>query len=81
MHPRARGRWLTHFGRWVDVQTVPVVVVTLRDAGFPITNGAVYNWLAGRSLPSIEQAHVLVENSRGRLKLADLVEHRRAISP
>lgn len=81
MRPRSGNRWSTRFGRWVGAQTVPVVVVRLHDAGFPVTKGAVYQWLAGRAVPSTEHARALLVESRGRLTLADLVEHRRTIAP
>jgi len=73
-------RWGTRFGRWLDGYTVPKVTEGLARSGAPVTAGAVYEWLSGRTSPRIEHANALIALSGGRLRVSDIIGHRRIVS-
>src|SRR3989304_2763942 len=76
---RSPPRWRTRFGRWLDGYTVPRVARALEHAGCPVTSGAVYSWLSGRSAPNLKQAGVLLRLARGGLNLGDIVRQRQRV--
>jgi hypothetical protein len=80
MPPRRRGRWTTHFGSWVASVSVFKVQEALTSQGHPVTEQAVYNWLAGATTPRIAHAVALVRMSEGRISLDDIVRHRTEVA-
>jgi hypothetical protein len=76
MPPRRRSRWTTHFGSWIASVTVFKVQEALADTGHPVTEQAVYHWLAGTATPRTAHAVALVRMSEGRISLDDIVRHR-----
>src|SRR5262245_16172151 len=73
---RADGRWSTRFGAWVSSVTVAGVLRGLHTRGHPLTKQAVYQWVSGATLPRLPIATALVDLSRGRITVADMLEHR-----
>lgn len=69
-------RWQTHFGTWVADLSAARVASELRQAGAPVTESAVYKWVAGECYPRPDVALKLVEISHERLSLADVYAHR-----
>lgn len=69
------GRWQTRFGRWVSARGVTHIVGDLGRIGVPVTSHAVYNWIAGSSLPHPTRAIALVRISNGALSLDDVYGH------
>lgn len=76
---RSPRRWRTSFGRWVGHVGVARLTTELRSLGEPITQKAVYNWLAGERTPRPSSAVAMVRISRGRLALVDVYRHRASI--
>jgi len=76
---RCTARWRTSFGRFVADVGVSRLTTQLRSLGEPITEKAVYNWLAGAHAPRPGCATALVRISRGRIGLADVYRHRREV--
>lgn len=79
MFPRLASRWNTPFARWLDGYTVPRIVESLRLSDAPITDQAVYHWVAGRTSPRLEHAEAIVRLSEGRVTITDIVSHRRSV--
>lgn len=71
--------WKTKFGRWVERKTVNGVRAQLNAEGHPLSSAAVYNWVLGAAIPRADVAHTLERISNGRVRLADIIEHRRAV--
>lgn len=69
-------RWRTRFGSWVRGYGVHRLAQGLRDAGQPVTETAIYNWLGGRHVPRADSAIAIVSLSRGRVQVADVLRHR-----
>lgn len=69
-------RWQTHFGAWVADLSPTRVATELRAHGAPVTESAVYKWVAGERLPRPDVALHLVEISNGQISLADVYAHR-----
>ena len=57
------------------------LVTALHACGHPLTPNTVYNWLAGVSVPRVETAAVIARLSRGRVRPADIIEHRDRVRP
>lgn len=71
--------WQTKFGRWVERNTVNGVRAQLNAEGHPLSNAAVYNWVLANAIPRADVALTLERISNGKVKLADIIEHRRAV--
>lgn len=67
------GSWMTRYG-------VRRLTKTMIAAGEPVTEMAVYNWLAGRHVPRTSSAIAIVSISRGRVSLEDIFRHRRLMA-
>ena len=78
---RRRARhWQTKFGRFVERSTVKGLVEGLRqELGYPIGRAAVYNWVLGYTTPRAEAARALERISGRRIRLGDIIEHRRVL--
>lgn len=72
-------RWRTRFGSWVRAYTVPRLTRDLVDLGQPITQKAVYEWLAGRVAPHPDRAMAITRISGGRVSLQDVYRHREEV--
>lgn len=70
----AHRRWNTRFASWVREVTVRGVVERLAEAGRPVTENAVYNWVEGHRSPRLETAVTLQKISGGRVAVEDLVK-------
>lgn len=77
---RSTGRWRTRFGTWIGSTTVRGITAQLHDRGFPLTQKAVYNWLAGIALPALPVADALVRISKGHITVSDIVQHRDTVN-
>ena len=73
---RSPQRWRTHFGQWVGAYGVRRLTGELSTAGRPVTENAVYKWVAGTTVPRPEHAVVIVEASCGQVSLEDVYRHR-----
>lgn len=73
---RVRKRWGTRFGRFVSDFGVARLVIALGREGQPVTDRAVYAWIAGDVVPRPQKAAVMVRISRGRLAFEDVYRHR-----
>lgn len=69
-------RWQTHFGQWVADVTPSAICSRLAAERMPVTQGAVYKWVAGERLPRPEVALKLVEISGEAITLADVYVQR-----
>lgn len=65
-------RWETPLGRWVCDLTARGVAAELRAAGMPVTESAVYKWVAGSHAPRPDVALELVRISGEHLTLRDV---------
>lgn len=65
-------RWQTHFGRWVTDITPGRLAAQLRAAGTPVSESAVYKWVAGAHVPRPDVALRIVEISGGIVTLGDV---------
>lgn len=70
---RISRRWGTRFGCFVSDFTVGRLVRELAGRGVPVTRGAIYAWIAGRTRPRPEAAAVIVKVSAGRVRLDDII--------
>lgn len=73
-------RWQTHLGQWVADLTPSRVALELRGAGLPVTESAVYKWVAGQHAPRPDIALRIVEISGGRLSVADVYLQRAEVA-
>jgi hypothetical protein len=69
---REPSRWLSPMGSWVLQNGVYQVAEQLAQAGHPVTGKAIYNWIAGESLPRPRLAARLCHLSGGELTLRDV---------
>lgn len=74
-------RWRTHFGQWVSAYGVRRLTSQLTSAGRPVTEQAVYQWVAGTTVPRPEHAIVIVQASCGQVSLDDVYRHRDCVEP
>ena len=74
-----RGRWRTRFASWVGDFTVAALRRELAAHGEPVGRNAVYEWLAGRTMPTASRAIVIVKVSRGRVRMEDILRHRSTV--
>ena len=73
---RSAARWRTPFGRWVQTVGVSQLTHQLCSAGQPVTQKAVYNWLAGERVPRPDRATAMARISEGDITLEDVYQHR-----
>lgn len=73
-------RWQTHFGRWVTDVTPGGLARQLRAAGAPVSESAVYKWVAGSHVPRPDVALRIVEISGGEITLGELYGTRHRFS-
>jgi hypothetical protein len=70
-------RWRSPFASWVRGYGTRRLVHQLTRRGCPVTQLAVYHWVAGRCSPRADHALAIVSASRGRLRLEDVYASRR----
>lgn len=73
---RREARWETPFGRWIDSYGVDRLVAALSALGEPISDRAVYSWIAGDHVPRPPLALKLVQLGQGRISLQEIYDHR-----
>ena len=73
-------RWRTPFGSWLSRHTVAALQTDLGRAGQPVTRAAVYQWVAGVTVPRLPCAAAIVTIARGALTLEDLAQHRALVA-
>lgn len=71
-------RWSNRFGTFVSEFTVGRLVSELAGRGVPVTRGAIYAWIAGRTRPRPDAASVIVQVSAGRVRIDDIYRPRRS---
>lgn len=77
---RRVSRWKTGFGSWVSDYGVSRLIRDLDAVGEPVTNKAVYMWVAGSTLPRPRTAVRLVQLSGGAVSLEDIYRHRALVA-
>lgn len=77
---RRNPRWKTRFGSFVSRHTVARLCRDLNAAlGYPTHESTVYGWIRGDSCPRPDRALAIVAASGGRLRVEDLLQHRREV--
>jgi len=68
-------RWRTTFGRWVLEYSVSRLATDLGARGQPVTPKAIYEWVAGRSVPHKQRVRAITELSGGTVTIHDIYRH------
>lgn len=71
-------RWRTPLGRLVSDIGVQNLTRALAAEGHPVTQKAVYHWLAGHHAPRIHHAAAIARVSSGRVSIEDVYSQRGA---
>ena len=69
-------RWRTPLGQFVSDFGVQRLTRELGSAGLPVTEKAVYHWLAGSHAPRPAHAAVIARVSAGRVSVEDVYRQR-----
>lgn len=73
---RVSSRWRTPLGQFVSDFGVQRLTRELASAGVPVTQKAVYHWLAGSHAPRPTHAAAIARVSAGRVSVEDVYRHR-----
>jgi hypothetical protein len=65
-------RWRSPTARWVRTYGTRRLTDSFARLGHPVSQLAIYHWIAGRNTPRLEHARLLVHLSRHRLRLEDV---------
>lgn len=76
---RSESRWMTGFGRWVSDYRVSRLVSDLARRGIPLTENAVYAWVAGDAQPRYQAAEAMVKLSGGALDIGAVYAQRELV--
>ena len=74
---RNASRWRTPLARWIRDYGTRRLSSALARRGHPVSQLAVYHWVAGRNCPRIEHARAIVRLSHNALRLDDIYAVRR----
>lgn len=66
-----RPKWTSPFGRWLMNYGTERLRAEFARRGTPVSRQCLYHWGSGRRRPRVQHAAVLIEVSRGRLRLGD----------